>query len=195
MRLPRDEEEFTDRMLDAMRTSGPLKVVALCRAMLDSHRLPADVSRAEVLLELGEHLDLDGQHVEAGEVLRAAVADGGPTTIDARCLLARWCLDHGDAAEGEALLQQLWAERRRDLSVCVFVGELFERRGDLATATRWLSTGAVHVERQLDDSPLEVVRLLGSRRRVRRTQGFTPDDLDMAAAGMAELLLSALAIA
>ena len=57
------------------------------------------------------------------------------------------------------------------------------------------AAGAVHVERQLDDSPLEVVRLLGSRRRVRRTQGFTPDDLDMAAAGMAGLILSALAIA
>ena len=195
MRLPHDADEFTDRILDLSATAGPEKVVTLCRTILTSGRLPAGISRAEMLSELGEHLSAAGQHAEAGEALRAAVVDGGQTSIDARCLLAKWCLDHGDAAEGEALLRQLWAERRGDLAVCVFVGELFESRGDLTTATRWLTAGAVRAERHLDESPLEFARILGSRRRVRLAQGLIEDDLDMAAAGITEVILSALAIA
>ena len=63
----------------------------------------------------------------------------------------------------------------------LYVGELFEMRDDLATATKWFTTGAMRAMRD-DDVPLsEVAILLTSRRRVRLAQGFTEDDYDILA--------------
>jgi hypothetical protein len=178
----RDADEFTTMLLNA---DTPSRSVQICQAILRSDRVPAGLTRAEVLTELGEHLAMAGQAQKAGEAFRAALADGGATTIDPRCLLAKWCLEYGDPAEGAELLRQLWAERRRDIPVCVFVGEMYERRGEHAAAIRWLTSGATHAEQHFrEEEPVEIVRLLVARRRVRRANGFCDDDLDELAGEM-----------
>lgn len=193
MRLPRDADEFTTRILDEDCAGKPEKAVALCRALLASDRLPEGISRAEVLCELGEHLDRAGSHVQAGEAFLGAIIDGGPTSLDPRCLHARWCYEHGDPDQAAQVLRELWSERRRDLRVCTFIGELHEQRGELAEATRWLAAGAVWAERHFEDDPsLDIVPLLAVRRRVRQAQGLLDDDLDELATRLQLRLLETL---
>lgn len=186
MRAPRNEYEFDDQLWQVSRSGAPAAVDWL-RARLNDATLPKGVTRAFILVELGEYLDMAGEHDAAGIEFRAAVSDQGAALPDARCYLAKWCLQHGDSAEGRRLIDEIWSERSKDPDVYVFVGEIYEERGELSAAIRWFTAGLLRSMRDVNVPESNVLLLLASRRRVRLAHGFTEDDYDeMAGIGMAE---------
>ncbi len=136
------------------------------------------LSRAAMLVIAGDHRGLAGEHAAALELYEAAVADGGPTTIDARCHLVEGLLALDRTSEAVTLAGTL---RKHGLSHedHLFVGESFELADQAAAAIRWYTRGVLLA---LDDDPdaLELVtrHLLVGRARVRDIEGFPPDDLD-----------------
>lgn len=181
----KSEWEFFTRVRRIARRDGPAGAAAYVRGLLDGDQLPPGVSPALAHVEIGEHLNDAGDHAAAGQAYRAALSADGTVEPDARCYFIQWCLEHGDRAEGEQLLAQVRSERSTDPGLYLFVGEMYEHLGDLGSATRWLTAGAMRTLRS-DEAPMEDVQdLLLARRRVRLAQGFDEDDYDELAIDMA----------
>lgn len=168
------EDEITQREL----SGGPAAAAAYCREVLDAPKLPEGITRASLLVHLGEYSAMAGDHEAAGEAFRAAVADGGQAKPDARCYLAGWHLEHGDSLEGQRLIAQMWEERPTEPDVYEFIGELAETQDELAAAAKWFTAGALRALEHDRTSSGPVARLLLARRRVRRHQQLPEDDYD-----------------
>jgi predicted Zn-dependent protease len=136
VRAPRDEAELDDRIIQRSLAHGPAAAAAYCHEVLDSGSWPADVSRAMLLVHVGEYSAMAGDQAAAETAFREAVADAGRARPDARCYLAGWCLEHGTLDEGQRLIDDIWRERPTDPDVYLYLGELHEERDDLAGATR-----------------------------------------------------------
>ena len=159
-----------------MSSRGAPATVDWLRARLEDAQLPAGITRASLLVNLGEYLGMAGQTEAAGEAFRAAVADVGAAHPDARCYLAGWCLRSGNADEGRRLFAEIWAGRPSDWSVYLHVGETFEEADDAREAIRWFTAGAMRAERAGD--LINAQMLMAARGRVRRAEGFAEDEYD-----------------
>jgi hypothetical protein len=121
---------------------------------------------------------LAGQHEAALERYQRAVADGGECTPDARCSLLAGLLEVGRTDEAAALAAEIKAARLPDPDVYLYVGETYETREDLATATQWFTAGLVRFLHDDDVDDFAVEQLAVGRSRVREAQGFPMDDYD-----------------
>jgi lipopolysaccharide biosynthesis regulator YciM len=140
-----------------------------------------EMSAAQLLVIAGDFWALADDQDRALVVLRRAVTDGGECVPDVRCSLLTGLLRAGHQHEAAELEAELRAARLRSPLVYEYVGEAYEEHGDLATATRWLTTGLLRAIRDDDVPDHEVQLLMQSRSRVRAAQGLPPDDFDEAA--------------
>lgn len=176
MQVPRNQDELLEQLLELARL-GPDRVILYLQHLLELDPLPPDVARGELLLGVGEYAQLAGDLELAEDAFRAAVAEGD-CSPDPRCFLAAFCLEHGDAAEGEALVRELVRDRPDDPHVYTFVGEAYEASGDLATAAGWYTDGALRAVLNDDIPAFDLEMLLLARRRVRQAQGLAEDGYD-----------------
>ena len=183
MQTPQSDQELDEQLHElAQRSHGA--VVEHLRRLIDEDALPEDSPLAGALVRLGWHLGRSGDTDGEGEAYRAAVGAPDVSEPDARCFLAEWLVDHGDADEGRALIETLRRERPTDPGVYVFLGEHFEQRGDLGAATQWFTAGMLRTMRNPRSSVRLAQLMMMARRRVRLAQGFGEDEYDRRAREM-----------
>jgi tetratricopeptide (TPR) repeat protein len=139
-----------------------------------------EVTPADLLSAAGWHLDQAGDTEAALTLYRQAVAAGGMTDPDARCVQHAALLAAGRPDEARQVADELRRSRPR-ISDIAAMAENFELAGDLEQAHRWAAMGVNRLD--LDDAAdtdvdYEVVYLLDVRRRIRQALGFPPDELD-----------------
>lgn len=174
----RDRDDLLEHLAGLSMAEGPARAVDFVRSLLvDGSARPPDVTRADLLVDLGEYLELSGDPAAAGDAYTQAVADGSETEYDARAWLLSWCVRNGDAGRAQDLAQELRRSRPREPEVYLIVGEAYEEQGDLTSALRWFTAGMDRM-----DEGWEVEELAVARLRVRRELGFPADDDDEFAA-------------
>ena len=184
-RGPIDRYDIDERVF----AEGEVDFVATARWFVDLAADPHpddEVSTAMLLLVSGDYQAMAEQHEAALDLFRRAVADGGPCTPDARCSLLSGLLAVGRAEEAASLAAEIKSARLPDPDVYHHVGETYEDRGDLATATMWFTAGLVRFLNDDDVSDFAVETLAGSRSRVREAQGFPMDEYDELAEDLRE---------
>jgi hypothetical protein len=139
--------------------------------------------RAECLRSAVDWWQQRGRHDDALRCAEAAIADGGPTWVDARASLLSVLL-----VTGEARADELEKELRRDLGQCPNVdvmiemtAEDLENAGRLRAAARWytLALADADPDEVPGDGGLE--RLVARRYGVRRMLGLPVDRYDVIA--------------
>jgi hypothetical protein len=184
-RAPIDEDDLDARVF----INDEVDFVATARWFEDltGDPHPDDAASTAMLLVLaGGYLALAGQHEAALQRYQQAVADGGVCTPDARCSLLAGLLEVGRDDEAAVLAAEIKRDRLPDPEVYQYVGEAYETRGDLATATHWFTAGLVRFLHDDDVADFAVELLATGRRRVRRAQGFPMDEYDELAEEMHE---------
>ena len=162
--------------------------------------------RSEAYLRAGEQWLLADDPAAAAQGFRRALADGRRTFIDPRVPLARALFMLDEAAEAEALIQQIEQEQPSDPRIYDLVAELLVERSDLNGALRWVTTGVGLCLGRLGDGwdagrpalapgsaleqaggpprnsaggdPTELRLLLTLRYRIRNDLGLPEDDYD-----------------
>lgn len=140
----------------------------------------SSVSRAELLERSGEQWEMANEFARAVAVYQRAVADGGPTLIDARALCAGALLELNRREEAQQELDLLLAWGPRGLQTYVHVAESLYAYDDLQGAERWASLGAVRFRAQADTEHVWnlLIELLRVRFRARVDLGRDEDELD-----------------
>jgi hypothetical protein len=154
--------------------------------------------RSEAYLRAGEQWLLADEPTAAAQGFQRALDDGGPAFSDPRVPLARALFMMDRAADAEALIRQIEAERPADPRIYDLVAELLVERSDLAGALRWATTGVGLCLGRLGDGwdadipaqpahpvrvpangdPNELRLLLTLRYRIRNDLGLPEDDYD-----------------
>jgi len=142
-----------------------------------------DVTPADLLSAAAWHLQQAGDSDAALGLYRQAVAAGGTTSLDARCLLHAALLEAGLSEEAQQVADEI-RRSRPPISEVTSMAENFEEAGDLDQAHRWVVMGVNRLD--LDDGTepaddFDTEYLLSARLRIRRAIGFPPDDLDRTA--------------
>ena len=142
-----------------------------------------DVTPADLLSAAAWHLQQAGDSDAALGLYRQAVAAGGTTSLDARCLLHAALLEAGLSEEAQQVADEI-RRSRPPISEVTSMAENFEVAGDLDQAHRWVVMGVNRLD--LDDGTepaddFDTEYLLSARLRIRRAIGFPPDDLDRTA--------------
>jgi tetratricopeptide (TPR) repeat protein len=167
-------DEFDEIEFQAARTGDHSRAAA----RMDELAAQADDGyRAEAYLRAGDQWTMADEAQRAVDDFRAAIADGGPTSADARVYLARALFDLDDRAQAESLLAAVGAER--DVvtpRTCDILAEVLTERGDLQGALEWATVGVEHCIQRDDDAELQL--LLRLRYRIRVDLGLDEDDYD-----------------
>lgn len=141
----------------------------------DDEVLPADLLSAAAW-----HLGRVDDTEASLDLYRRAVAAGGTTTPDARCLLHAALLEAGRPDEARQVADDFRRSGPR-IADMVDMAENFEMAGDLQQAHRWVSMGVSRLELASESempADWQVEDLFRARRRLREALGFPPDDLD-----------------
>jgi hypothetical protein len=138
-----------------------------------------EVTPADLVSAAAWHLGRAGDTEPSLDLHRRAVAIGGLTSLDARCLLHAALLDAGQLDEARRVADDLRRSRPRIVD-CAAMAENFDEAGDLRQAHRWVEMGVTQLQLDAPDTADDsgVMVLLNIRRTVRRELGFPPDELD-----------------
>jgi hypothetical protein len=136
--------------------------------------------RAELLECLASD---DGEPVteRSLELARAAVEDGGPTTIDPRVAVVRALYGLGRNDEAADLVRELVRSRSRDdviVGLHTALGEVLEIADQLRGAHRAYTVGLKEFDPARDDPTIDEDMCLAGRYRVRRALGLGRDAFD-----------------
>lgn len=134
------EDDLDDLEFDTLRTGDHTSAARRLSALAES--VSGGVSRANVLLRAGEQWQHAGDHAQAAELYRKALADGGDTYGDPRAYLADALFELGDQDEARALVEQIRADAPRDPEVYRTVAEVLYAQGDTPGAYEWATAGA-----------------------------------------------------
>lgn len=144
-------------------------------------RHPEDeVTPADLLSSAAWHLGQAGDVQASLDLYRRAVAAGGTTSLDARCLLHAALLEAGQVDEARKVADDL-RHARPTMTDCASMAENFDLAGDLRQAHRWAEMGVNQLQLGSPDDADDdagVIVLLNVRSSIRRQLGFPPDDLD-----------------
>jgi hypothetical protein len=139
-----------------------------------------DPGRAELLAHLGTELQpVATEH--SLELVRAAVDDGGPTTIDARVELLRVLYWLDRQPEADKLARELLRAQPRDgvaVGLHASLGEVLELAERIREAHRAYTVGLKEFDPELDEPTMDEDVCLAGRYRVRRSLGMGTDALD-----------------
>lgn len=153
------------------------------RAQLRAHVDRMEVGqpgRAELLACLASDAGIPPSE-ESLALARAAVEDGGPTTIDPRVEVLRLLLALGRDEEATELTGELVRARPRDdveVGLHAAAGEALEMADRTREAHRCYTVGLKHFDPDSDDPDLDEDLCLSGRYRVRRQLGLGPDAFD-----------------
>ncbi|MDN5894012.1 MAG: SEC-C domain-containing protein [Nocardioides sp.] len=172
-----DEIEHIDMTVPA--EDRPAEVVRRADALE-----PGTVGRAEFLTCAADAYARIGAHERAEECARAAVTDGGPTTIDVRAWLVSILLLVGKHEEAIELADPLFrrlTEGNLPLDDADFVGEALEEAGHLDLAHRWFTVALRDVDPDAERTwGSSEIMLIHGRARVRRALNLPSDRFDAA---------------
>lgn len=138
-----------------------------------------EVGRAELLECLAS--DFGEDHERALEFARAAVTDGGPTTIDARVALVRALYSLGRDDEAADLVRDLLRSPARDdvtAGLHATLGEVLEMTDRPHDAHRAYTVGLKEFDPDEDEPTVDEDMCLAGRYRVRRRLGLGADAFD-----------------
>jgi len=139
-----------------------------------------DPGRAELLSCLSTQPDFPLTE-ESLALARAALEDGGPTTIDSRVEVLRALLELGRDDEAEQMIRALLRARSRDgvtVGLHPALGEVLEMAGRTRDAHRAYTVGLKEFDPELDEPTIDEDLCLAGRYRVRRELGLGFDLLD-----------------
>jgi tetratricopeptide (TPR) repeat protein len=97
--------------------------------------------RSEAYVRAGEQWLLADDPAAAVDGFHRALADGGPSALDARIPLARALFQLGRTAEAEEHIRKLGSAPPRDARVCDLLAELLVEQSDLPGALAWATAG------------------------------------------------------
>ncbi|MCX9193635.1 hypothetical protein C3Y87_20055 [Carbonactinospora thermoautotrophica] len=199
---PRLTSELLDRVWATAARTGDHASAAHRLEELAATGREGDVSRAEVLLDAGNHWLNAGRPEEALRCYQRARGEGDDALVDPRPFMVGALFATGRDGEAHAILAELDAERPDDPETCLLTGTALEQHGDFKAALRWYARG---MERQLRDLGLDTgepgldlddvdpdpvfIELLIARARTRGELGLVPDEYDEFAVFVAEELL------
>ena len=167
-------DEFDEIEFQAARTGNHV------RAAVRMSNLAVEAEpgmRAESHVRTGEQWMMADDAQRAADEFAAAIADGGQTFADPRVYLARALLTLERAAEAEALLATLTAEREKVTPrTCDLIAELLTEQADLRGALEWATAGVEQCLERADDAELQL--LLRLRYRLRVDLGLPEDAYD-----------------
>jgi tetratricopeptide (TPR) repeat protein len=140
--------------------------------------------RAQFWFAAGEGWQHDGDTERAVTCFEEAIADGGPTTVNATAGLIGARLDAGDDAQADLLLAELRQRVRAGNApgiVHEYVADMLEAAGRLEDALRWYTAGLTHLDRSepASGSDFEIFMLASARHRVRRALDLPRDRYDL----------------
>ena len=167
-------EDFDEIEFQAARTGNHVRAAV---RMSELAQQAGPGLRAEFHLRAGEQWMSADEPQRAADEFSAAIEDGGPTFANPRVHLARALLELGRAAEAEAQLAALTANRDAVTPrTCDLLAELFTEQGDLPGALEWATVGVERCIELSDDAELQL--LLRLRYRIRVDLGLGEDDYD-----------------
>jgi tetratricopeptide (TPR) repeat protein len=167
------EDDLDDMEFDTLRTGDHAS--AARRFVELAETVSGGVSRASLLLRAGEQWQHAGDHANAAEAFRRALADGGETDGDPRVYLAGALFELDDRDEAHRLIEQVRAESPRDPEVYRAVAELLYEQGELVEAHDWSTAGA---DLARSDDPESLEGLLRIRYRSRLDLRRPEDEYD-----------------
>ena len=141
--------------------------------------------RAQILAEAAEYYAMLGDHLQAEQLFKQALADGGAQAGSVHGYYADFLFDQGREPEALEMIRQ--ARRQRPVAPDVFnaIGETLLEHDHPADAAKWFTTGLVRAlgdlaEIELDDlhDDPDIAMLTRGRHEARQTMDLTPDHLD-----------------
>lgn len=139
--------------------------------------------RAELWFAAGEGWQHDGDTERAITCFEEAVADGGPTTVNATAGLIGARLQYGDDEQADLMLTELRRSVRDGTArgiVHEYVADILEAAGRLEDALRWYTAGLTQLDlSEPAGSDFDVVMLASARHRVRRALELPRDRYDL----------------
>jgi Tetratricopeptide repeat len=97
--------------------------------------------RSEAYVRAGEQWLLADDPAAAVHGFHRALADGGPSSVDARIPLARALFQLGRTEEAEEHIRRLGSQPPRDPRMCDLLAELLVEQSDLPGALAWATAG------------------------------------------------------
>ncbi len=97
--------------------------------------------RSEAYVRAGEQWLLADDPAAAVHGFHRALADGGPSSMDARIPLARALFQLGRTEEAEEHIRKLGSQPPRDPRMCDLLAELLVEQSDLPGALAWATAG------------------------------------------------------
>lgn len=183
MRMPRSFDELDDHLIDLDLDGGDHNAAAQqCEqwaetiAAVPENERPGDLSEADFLVAAAEQCRILRDFDRSVALCERAIATGDPMRYDARAHMAAALFDAGEPERAREVLAALRAERSKDPTLHLFVGEILEADGDLDSAVAWFTRGLL-IARRLENVTSTALLLL-ARHRVREVIGFPPDDFD-----------------
>jgi hypothetical protein len=135
--------------------SGEHRAAALEMTRLaDTGTQTPTMPRSEAYVRAGEQWLLADDPAAAVHGFHRALADGGPSSMDARIPLARALFQLGRTEEAEEHIRRLGSQPPRDPRMCDLLAELLVEQSDLPGALAWATAG---VELCLGRTPGPVV--------------------------------------
>lgn len=180
MRGPLNYDDIERLEVSARTPKAHRQASATLQAWADEQHRDDEVLPADLLSAAAWHLEQVGDVEDALALHRRAVAAGGTTTPDARCLLHAALLEAGRLDEARQVADDFRRSGPRIVDM-TDMAETFEMAGDLKQAHRWVAMAMSRLDLASEsDEPddYEAEGLLAARSRIREALGFPPDDLD-----------------
>jgi hypothetical protein len=122
--------------------SGEHRAAALEMTRLaDTGTQTPTMPRSEAYVRAGEQWLLADDPAAAVHGFHRALADGGPSSMDARIPLARALFQLGRTEEAEEHIRRLGSQPPRDPRMCDLLAELLVEQSDLPGALAWATAG------------------------------------------------------
>ena len=109
--------------------------------LADTGTQTASMPRSEAYVRAGEQWLLADDPAAAIHGFHRALADGGPSSVDARIPLARALFQLGRTEEAEEHIRKLGSQPPRDARMCDLLAELLVEQSDLPGALAWATAG------------------------------------------------------
>jgi Tetratricopeptide repeat len=134
-------EAFDEIEFDAAYSGDHRAAARQMMRLADTGVQTTGMPRSEAYVRAGEQWLLADEPAAAVNGFERAIADGGPSSVDARVPLARALYLLGRTDDANALIHQLAMSAPRDARMCDLVAELLVERSDLEGALAWATAG------------------------------------------------------
>ncbi|MGI8947522.1 MAG: hypothetical protein ACR2FV_06025 [Ornithinimicrobium sp.] len=179
MRAPLSEDDFND--LEIAVSGGSKddhRAAAKHLVTLAQETHPDDeMSAADLLVAAGGQFRFAEDPERAVDVLWRAYECGGWDHLDPRAAIVDILLDQDERVKAQEVSEQVRKSRPLDASTYLYLGELWDDRGETKRALGWFTRGIMLAEHE-GLAHHEASMLCMGRWRIRRREGQEPDEYD-----------------